>query len=378
MQKYLPLSLLGVNTISEASLCVCSSDGGIGGGEGVTVGAVMITAFERKAATFTSSVDSPESAQTSLPLLRNGGTERPTGCAELSKDAAPLAADSSSRDSATGSIFEGEDAGRAGRAEPVSVAAPARKRAGWSITAPSSLPVSDRMRDSDEERDDSENDSHRVRAVASVDAESDPFERQEGESLYADPSVPLSLFFQEGVMPSAPPGGPSVKRILPAPTVSRDDKAKYDAAEKEEKERAAGCKMKGSWETPSRGKTGKLVDLPVIFQPQLRSSGYGQAQAVEKKPILVRKLSSSTGRLSDRSTSTTNSGTRSQSSGGSSGSRIRIYPGTCDPMSLHQPYNDYPVQSTSGSSASLPSISSITFRSVKSSRNMFFSCDGSL
>jgi hypothetical protein len=377
MQKYMPLSLLGVNTISEASVCVCLSDGGTGGGGGggVTAGAVMITAFERKAATFTSPIDSLDSAQGSLPLHRNERTER-VSHSEAPQGVALHTADSSCGDSAAGSTYEGDGEGAVCVVSADPAPATLRKRAGWSFAPPYPLPLSGRMRDrdSDEERDDSESGSNTFRASLTEeyphDIEHGPRERQEGESLYSDPSVPLSLFLQDGVLPQAPhDGDPAARRkmILPPPTLQKDaDKIKSDAKEKEkEKEKASLGKAKGSWEAPSKDKSGKLVDLPVIFQPQLRSSGYGQGQGSDKKPILVRRQSSSAGRMSDRSTGTSSSsgsGSKSQTSSGSSGSRIRIYPGTCDPMSLHQAYNDYPLLSSSGTSPCLPPISSISFR----------------
>ena len=387
MQKYMPLSLLGVNTISEASICVSLADGGAregGGGGGVAAGAVMITAFERKAATFTSPIDSPDSAQSSLPLLKNERTERTIGHSEASQAVALHTANLCSADSAPDSTYEGEgeDAVCGVGADPTPV--PPRKRTGWSFAPPYPLPQNGRMRDSEEEGDDNESGSQTIRASSSEEhphyIEHAPRERQEGESLYSDPAVPLSLFLQEGVLPPAPQDGdPAVRRILPPPTVQKDaDKIKSDAKEKEkekEKEKMMLGKVKGSWEAPSKDKSGKLVDLPVIFQPQLRSSGYGQGegQGAVKKPILVKRQSSSAGRLSDRSTGTTSStssssgsgsGSKSQTSGGSSGSKIRIYPGTCDPMSLHQAYNDYPVLSGTGTSSCLPPISSISYRSV--------------
>jgi hypothetical protein len=45
---------------------------------------------------------------------------------------------------------------------------------------------------------------------------------------------------------------------------------------------SASYQSRGSWETPLKSKSGKIIDQAVTFHSRIKSSGYGQPDAFEK------------------------------------------------------------------------------------------------
>ena len=202
---------------------------------------------------------------------------------------------------------------------------------------------------------------------------------RERRSLYSDLSIPISFFLVEGMHP------PEHDSILTREKEGKNIISQASLSSKTEntKTQTLGqipvAKVKGSWETPMKDKTGKLVNQPVTFQPTLRSSGYGNQNQISEKcfdssgrrkssSLLIKSNSDSTMKKSSTSTTSTTgikniSGSNSNSSSSSSssagpGPRLRIYPRDCNPMTLRQDKNDYPLKGT----APLSPIYDITYR----------------
>lgn len=135
---------------------------------------------------------------------------------------------------------------------------------------------------------------------------------------------------------------------------------------------------KGSWESPSKDKQGKIQDLPVTFHSRIKSSGYGQTpqDSYAKKKANVQKLQQKLNKTLEKeklarsmSAPRTTAIRVADNSGGPSsaaqrpalsrektknellllrttkgpivGARIRSYPTDCQPMTLHQNHNQF-------------------------------------
>ena len=376
MQRHIPLASLGINTISNCCVGVTrlERERGGGGGGGVRAAAVMMTAFQRKAVTFALHVDHP-----AAHTQRISSSARE--CQREEESADQLDMRIPHHDASTGNLLLGEEGvlddmgegGDEGDGEgdltDMSHTVTPKKKIGWLHPVPAVAAVSHTDMLCDGESAVSARDASRhtdINDGSSVGTQIAESADTYGGSFYADLSVPLSLFLVEGVLPHAAAGS---KTILPSPSAvsgtSNTDMEKEKEKEKEkghlkvtDKERA-----KDSWESPLKDKSGRVVDQPVTFQTHMRSSGYGQqvAKKTSVKVVPPRRQSASGPRPTDR----TSAPLLRSASGVSSGPRIRIYPRNCDPMTVHQGYNDYPP--VRGASSSVYPAYAIAYRYHRSS-----------
>lgn len=98
---------------------------------------------------------------------------------------------------------------------------------------------------------------------------------------------------------------------------------------------------RGDWEAPRRNSQGHVVDQPVTFHKNIRSSGYGQQIAAKQ----ASKFGGTTKKLT--STMRSSSAPRMNRAGdakssNNSGHRIRMYPMDCGFMDTYQAHLDYP------------------------------------
>lgn len=375
MQRHIPLAALGINTISNCSVGVTGLDRERGGGEGgVRAAAVMMTAFQRKAVTFALHVDHP-AAQTQR--VSTDARERHSQREEeddLKEEEAGESADHpdmhiprengssgnllSGKGAVANEMGEGGDEGDGGRGvtDLSNTVTLKKKKAGWLHPLPT-VAVVPHAEVCDGEPAASARDAFRhtdISNCSSVGMDVTESVQGDGGSFYADLSVPLSLFLVEGVIPHATAGS---KTILPSPSTTCGPSNTEKDKEKEVPKVGDKVRVKDSWESPLKDKSGRVVDQPVTFQTHLRSSGYGQQVAKKTSSKSAAPRRQSVPGL--RPSSSPSSSLRSVSVVGS-GPRIRVYPRTCDPMTVHQSYNDYPL--VRGASSSVFPVYAIAYR----------------
>jgi hypothetical protein len=206
-----------------------------------------------------------------------------------------------------------------------------------------------------------------------------------GESVYADPAVPLSYFMHPSMVADRDDTESSDNSPFSRPRRSLLDAEPRFAQPTTAKEAPVGPRSassaSGAWETPKKDKQGKMVDQPITFQKKIKSSGYGQIpqdsferkryfqqqeklkkQSAEKKAAAVRATlqrsnsapSAGTGEHDDCDATYTLPADR--------GAHIRHYPLNCGPVQTHLRDCDVTVCPSISADASCP-IYSIAYSS---------------
>ena len=167
-------------------------------------------------------------------------------------------------------------------------------------------------------------------------------------SFYADPTVPLSLFLVDGVLPASrteegngdggDDDGPLRKCPLDA-TVSPTKPASGPSSTS-----SSSSSLRPAWEVPPVDKkSGRIVDQPLTFHARIKSSGYGQQPAQKMQQRKPGKIALP---ATLRSSSAPKAAGRQRDimpSSSSEGARLRSYPMDCGPTTQHQPHNDHPA-----------------------------------
>lgn len=109
---------------------------------------------------------------------------------------------------------------------------------------------------------------------------------------------------------------------------------------KSDSSNSAKSRSRGDWEAPRRNSAGQIVDQPVTFHKNIRSSGYGQnsKQPPRRYSGVASKVANGSG---VRSTSAPRMAS-AQSKLPAGGHKIRMYPMDCEMMNLYQAHLDYP------------------------------------
>ena len=168
------------------------------------------------------------------------------------------------------------------------------------------------------------------------------------DSFYGDPSVPLSLFVVDGVLPASraeSSDGVVTKSPLDVAVATPPKPIAATAATPSSSSSSSSSSLRPAWEVPPVDKkTGRIVDQPLTFHARIKSSGYGQQPAQKMQPRKPGKIALPAPTL--RSSSAPRAAGRhpaahsSSSSSSSEGARLRAYPMDCGPTTQHQPHND--------------------------------------
>ncbi len=234
-------------------------------------------------------------------------------------------------------------------------------------------------------------------------------------SSFADPSTSLSLIMTTALS-TLPRSSPLLLQMdntgaLTRTNLSHSSSSSSSSGRTSPKPAASSAL---SWESPGKTMTGKLVDQPVTFHHRIASSGYGQHSndpLVRMQQQRQKRLQASAAARTlqkqqqqqiplDRSTSAPLStstkknenvdssvrsarntrdraGTAGTSAAAAGGGRIRAYPVTCAPMTLHQPHNDYST-AVAAASSSATVKASMTGTEVSPISSIAFNDDASL
>jgi hypothetical protein len=207
-----------------------------------------------------------------------------------------------------------------------------------------------------------------------------------GESVYADPAVPLSYFMHPSMVLDRDDAEPSANSSQLRPRRSLLDAESRSAQPAAAKESPSvgprrASSASGAWEAPKTDKQGKMVDQSITFQKKIRSSGYGQIpqdsferkryfqqqeklkkQSAEKKAAAVRATL-------QRSNSAPRAGAGEHDDSDATytlpadrGAHIRHYPLNCGPVQTHLRDCDVTVCPSVSADASCP-IYSIAYSS---------------
>eukprot|EP00981_Chlorochromonas_danica_P010009 scaffold2923_cov199-Ochromonas_danica.AAC.6 len=164
------------------------------------------------------------------------------------------------------------------------------------------------------------------------------------------------LAIERGESLSVKPGVGSVKRTSSSSALKPDSS------------NSARIRSRGDWEAPRRNSLGQIVDQPVTFHKNIKSSGYGQ-NSNKQPPRRYNGVAPKVARGNGvRSTSAPRMAS-AQSKLPVGGHKIRMYPMDCEMMNLYQAHLDYPERMSGKTNGAMPVNSPIY--------HMNFCADGS-
>ena len=247
--------------------------------------------------------------------------------------------------------------------------------------------------DSDDD-DDCNDDNDNDKKVNEINKNRNPLQKKIKKSLYSDLTIPLSLFLVEGMFfddmgkrglnyesnknrsdEDNSSRNSNSDKVIVSPLfpkiITKNNKNNQSNGRNQSTSAVATmrCKERGSWEDPVKDSMGRLIDQPITFRSNLRSSGYGQQIIDKKVDRSARRMSnpnigstavlnSKIGNISNNDKNSTDKNKSKPITTG--GPRLRLYPNDCHPTTRYQSQNDFPVPLKGGPSP--PPIYDIAYR----------------
>ena len=425
--RYIPLSSLSVSTISAACTCYNNRN------ENQSIDTLLMTAFEKKIAVYSFSLEDPKTSS-SLTPPKVGSVQISSRTKEDSYrnvndfgddyEDTNYIQDGSNKNCNNKEIHsdvevDGEVMHDSMKSTEIMVS---KNRGKWLFPTPisrTSLPLRDcdhesqrdrngvfsnkknSVNDNDSENnDDDDNNDHDDDKYSDnnytnnnddIHMKKNPSQKNIKKSLYADFTIPLSLFPVEGMFfdnigkkglthesnnerndEDHNSRNSNSDRVIVSPLLPKIISKNSQVNGRNQSTSAATitrCKERGSWENPVKDSMGRLIDQPITFRSNLRSSGYGQQILDKKVDRSARRKSNpnisspvvSNSKMSNISNNCISGSDKDKNKPcKTSGPRLRLYPSESQPTTHYQSQNDFPAIIKGGPSP--PPIYDIAYR----------------
>ena len=425
--RYIPLSSLSVSTISAACTCYYNRNGD------QSIDTLLMTAFEKKIAVYSFSLEDPKTSSSHTPpkigsVQISSSTKedlyRNVNDYEDDYEDTKYVQDRSNKDYSNKEIHSHVEVNSEVMHSSMKSTEKmvSKNRGKWLFPPPissTSLPLKDVDHESQRDRDgvfsneknsvvdnDSENndgddnndddddknsDYNYINNDYDIHMKKNPSQKNIKKSLYSDFTIPLSLFPVEGMFfdnigktglthesnndrndQDNNSRNSNSEKVIVSPLLPKIISKSSQLNGRNQSTSAATitrCKERGSWENPVKDSMGRLIDQPITFRSNLRSSGYGQQILDKKVDRSARRKSNpnisspvvSNSKMSNISNNCISGSDKDKNKPcKTSGPRLRLYPSESQPTTQYQSQNDFPAIIKGGPSP--PPIYDIAYR----------------